>query len=138
MSQLAHHCLFDKYNTQREDYLHSICTDIEALTGDNQAKLAWAAINKLTCRKSRSNGIITAEDNIDRLKLWHAHFKSLLSPVTLPFRSNLNLPKVFDNIPFCIGDFTIDELDTGVDKIVNKILRRPELSDCILEILNMC
>jgi hypothetical protein len=113
MSQLAH-CLSDKYNTQREDYVHSICTDIKALTGDNQAKLAWAEINKLTCRKSRSNGIITAEDNFDRLKLWHAHFKSLLSPVTLPFRSNLNLPKVFDNIPFRIGDFTIDELDTGL------------------------
>ena len=48
------------YNSQREKYLHSICNDIEALTGDNQAKLAWAAINKLTCLKSRSNGIVTA------------------------------------------------------------------------------
>jgi len=148
MGQLALQ-LSDVYNSQREAYLHSICTDIEALTGDNQAKLAWAAINKLTCRKSRSNGIVTAEDNIDRLKLWHAHYKTLLSPDTPSARSNLNLPKVFHDIPFRTGELTIDELDTGlaaltcdkaagVDEIVNEILRRPELADCLLDILNMC
>ena len=148
MGQLALR-MSDMYNAQREEYLHSICTDIEALTGDNQAKLAWAAINKLTSRKSRSNGIVTAEDRIDRLKLWHAHFKTLLSPENPPTRSNLNIPKVFNNLPFRTGDFTDDELDTGlaaltcdkaagVDEIVNEILRRPELSDCILTIMNVC
>jgi len=53
--------------------------------------------------------------------------------------------------PFELGiSLLIDELDTdraaaltcdkaaGVDEIVNGILRRPELSDCILDILNMC
>lgn len=66
-----------------------------------------------------------------------------------PDRSNLNLPKVFNGIPFRNGNFTIEELDTGlaaltcdkaagVDEIVNEILRRPELSDCLLDILNMC
>ena len=52
MGQLALR-MSDMYNSQREEYLHSICTDIEALTGDNQPKLAWAAINKLTGRKSQ-------------------------------------------------------------------------------------
>jgi len=94
----------DMYNSQRA-YLHSICTYIETLTGDNQAKLAWAAINKLTCRKCRS---VTAEDSIDRLKLWHAHFKTLLSPDTPSARSSLNLPKAFHDVPFRTGDFTID------------------------------
>jgi hypothetical protein len=65
------------------------------------------------------------------------------------YYSNLNLAKVFNNLPFRTGDFTDDELDTGlatltcdkaagVDEIVNEILRRPELSDCILTIMNMC
>jgi len=95
---------------------------------------------------------VTAEDSIDRLKQWHAQFKTLLSPETPPVRSNLHLPKVFRDLPFRTGEFTKEELDTvlstlsalssdkaaGVDEIVNEILRRPKLSDCILEILNMC
>ena len=38
MGQLAL-LMSDVYNFRRETYLHSIRTDIEALTGDNQAKL---------------------------------------------------------------------------------------------------
>ena len=123
MGQLALR-MSNMYNKQREDYLHSIRNDIEALTGDNQAKLAWAAINKLTCRKSRPNGIVTAEDSIDRLKLWHAHFKTLLSPDIPPTRSNLRLPKVFNGIPFRMGNFTTEELDTGLS-LQHSIVTKP-------------
>ena len=148
MSQLARQ-MAAMYTTQQEQYLNSICDNIESLTGDSQAKLAWTAINRLTGRKSRSNGIVTAEDSIDRLKQWHAHFKTLLSPETPPVRSNLHLPRVFHDLYFRTGEFTTEELDTalsalssdkaaGVDEVVNEILRRPELSECILEILNMC
>ena len=57
---------------------------------------------------------------------------------------------MFNDLSFRKEEFTLEELDTGlsalsndkkaanVDKIVNEILRRPELSDCILKILNMC
>jgi hypothetical protein len=56
---------------------------------------------------------------------------------------------MFHNLFFRTGELTTEELDTelsalssdkaaGVDEIVNEILRRLELSDCILEILNMC
>ena len=148
MSQLARQ-MATMYTTQQEQYLNSICDNIEFLTGDCQAKLAWTAIDRLTGRKSRSNGIVTADDSIDRLKQWHAHFKTLLSPETPPVRSNLHLSKMFHNLSFCTGELTTEELDNalsalssdkaaGVDEIVNEILRRPELSDCILEILNMC
>ena len=64
--------------------------------------------------------------------------------------SRLSSVKVFHDIPFRTEEFiTDDELDTalaaltcgkaaGIDEVVNEILRRPELSDCILDILNMC
>ena len=55
------------YAAQQEQYLHSLCDNIDTLVGDKQVKLAWAAIN-----------------NIDRLKLRYAHFKNLLSPEDPP------------------------------------------------------
>jgi hypothetical protein len=93
MGQLALR-LSGMYTTaQQEQNLHSLCDNIDTLVGDGQVKLAWAAINKLSGRKSRSNGIVTAEDNIHRLKLWNAHFRSLLiSPEASPVRSNLLEP----------------------------------------------
>lgn len=52
----------------------------------------------------------------------------------------LNLPKVFNNVQSRTGPLTMDELEVGVNALScdNEVLRRPELSDCLLEILNLC
>jgi hypothetical protein len=112
ISQLARQ-MATMYATQQEQYFNSICDNIESLTCGSQVELAWTAIKRLTGHKSRSNGIVTAEDSIDRLKKqWHAQFKTLLSPETPPVRSNLHLPKVFRDLSFRTGEFTTEELDT--------------------------
>jgi hypothetical protein len=72
-------------------------------------------------------------------------------PIPRPQDPALTCPRYFMMSPFELGiSLLIDELDTGraaaltcdnaagVDEIVNEILRRPELSDCMLDILNMC
>eukprot|EP01036_Dinobryon_divergens_P035804 gene35804-46463_t len=63
MSNLARR-LSEMNTVEQEQFLHSICNEIDSLTGDTQTRLP-------TGLKSRSNDIVTAEDNIDRLKLWH-------------------------------------------------------------------
>ena len=148
MSTLAQ-SLSTLYSVQQQQYLNSICDEIDSLAGEGKSKLAWTAINKLTGRKSRSSGIITAVDSADRLSKWHDHFKNLLSPETPPVRSNLNLPKAFNGLPFRTGPITSEELQSGLtslscdkacgeDELVNEVLRKEELSTILLEVLNIC
>jgi hypothetical protein len=148
MSELAL-SLSKLYSSHCEEYLNKICFDVESSIGDHKAKLAWEAINKLSCRKSRSSGIISAEDNVDRLKKWFSHFKKLLSPSTKLVRASLRLKKVFKNLIFRTGSITLAELSdavsslqcnkaAGVDEDVSEILKCKDLSKSLLDVLNIC
>jgi len=150
MSDLAKQ-LSDLYVQKYQQFINIKCEEIQQHTGTSQVKLAWDTINCLTGRKKRVTGHIAADSNEERLKSWHAHFKGLLSPKEKSVRKNLNLPKVFSNLytQFRTGNITRDELSealsalkfnkaSGIDDIVAEILKRVELFDIILHILNLC
>jgi len=143
--------LSDLYIQKYQLFINTKCAQIQACSGSSQAKLAWDTINSLTGRKARTSGIIAAEDDKERLKAWHAHFKGLLSPKKKPVRKDLHLPKTFNKLSseFRTGKLTKDELfkalqslktnkASGVDEVVAEVLKRPELFQIILDILNLC
>jgi hypothetical protein len=142
--------LSELYMVKQENYLNEMAEEIEQSIADGRNAQVWKVINQLSGRKTRTSGLIAAEDSDARVKLWFKYFKGLLSPVVKPVKENLFLSKVVpDGLLFQTGDFSLDELNratkelrngksVGIDKIANEILKCQEISDMLLGYFNIC
>ena len=143
--------LANQYKSNFNDFIDQLAEGIrEVYYSTNEAKLfqeAWDIVNRLTNKKSFKSGLIPAEDENDCISRWYEHFKNLLSSTIQSIKSNLNLPKTFNNLTFKTGPFSFDELEEakksfaydkahGYDDIDSTILRLDNLSFIILQLLN--
>ena len=120
-----------------------------SLSGDHQHVEAWRQIDKITGRKARSQHVINAESEEERVQLWVSHFKKLLSPTVSPNTRKVVHNPVFPgvNLGFKTDLFTMDELRIavsslengkapGIDGLINEILKLTDFHPILLEIIN--
>ena len=146
MSGLAKQ-LSDMYIQKKNEYYLDLANDLMKLTADNQSSKVWQTVNKITNRKTVKTGLIPAEDNNERLRLWHDHFKNLLSPEVVPSFIDLQLPKLVSGVNFKVNEFDATELkiaissfknnkSCGIDNITSEILKIEELHPFLLDLIN--
>ena len=141
--------LSDLYILKESQYYNTLSSELMALSGDHQHIAAWQQINKITGRKARTQYVINADSEEERLKLWVAHFTQLLSPAITPNAKKVVHPNVFPNIKLVYNTklFTLEELQiatmslkngktAGVDELINEILKLSEFHPILLDIIN--
>ena len=146
--------LSELYKRKHVDYIDECCKSLEGLKGDHQSNAAWKLIDTLTGRKSRPEGVITADSPSDRIGIWESHFKNLLSSSEFDKHLSENIPVLepimLSPLPlpeFKTGPFSTEELRgalstmksnraMGVDQVPAELLKCQEIEGELLSILN--
>ena len=146
--------LSELYKKKHSDFINNCCKTIEGLHGAHQSSTAWKLIDTLTGRKSRPEGLISANSSADRLDRWKSHFCKLLSSSEFDTLLSENIPVLEPilNFPlplpeFRTGLFSLEELELalpamksnktpGIDQISAELLKCPEIRETLLSILN--
>ena len=79
--------------------------------------LTWQTINEISGRKKSNKSKLKANNDNERIKLWHKHFKDLLGTNIQSTIYNKNSDHTLNNLDIKIGHFTKEEVMKATNNI---------------------
>jgi exonuclease III len=145
--------LADLYTAKQIAFFESNCNKVNELNGDQKYSEAWKLINIISGRSVKKKGIVAAESPQAGVKLFHLHFKKLLSPDSsadiseVPSVTEIFPPDFMFDIPFNISEISGEELNaaakqlssgkaTGIDEVCAEVLKFDSVQNQLLPFFN--
>ena len=73
---------------------------------NKKSALAWQTINEISGRKKSNKSKLKANNDNERIKLWHKHFKDLLGKNIQSTIDSKNSDNTLNDLDIKIGHFT--------------------------------
>ena len=143
----AQESLVNSYDLEQQNYINKKIYEIQMAATNKKSALAWQTINEISGRKKSNKSKLKANNDNERIKLWHKHFKDLLGKnIQSTFHSN-NSDHTVNNLDIKIDHFTKEEVmkatnnisygkAVGLDEIPAKVWKLDDFKEFLLESCN--
>ena len=141
--------LSEVYTSNECKFYDKLSDELMELSGDHKVAEVWRKIDLITGRKARSRHTIDADSEEDRVRIWVEHFRKLLSPSVISLEEKIVHKSVLPDVKlkYNVDPFSMNELKaavasvsvgkaSGVDGMINEILKLNDLHPVLLDILN--
>ena len=114
---------------------------------NKKSALAWQKINEISGRKKSNKSKLKANNDNERIKLWHKHFKDLPGKNIQSTIHSKNSDHAVNNLDIKIGHFTKEEVmkatnnisygkAVGLDEIPAEVWKLDDFKEFMLESCN--
>ena len=143
----AQEYLVNSYDLEQQNYINKKIYEIQNAATNKKSALAWETINEISGRKKSNKSKLKANNDNERIQLWHKHFKDLLGKNIQSTIHSKNSDHTLKNLDIKIGHFTKEEVikatnnisygkAIGLDEIPAEVWKLDDFKEFLLESCN--